>query len=145
MSLAILAANFASLREKMMAEATAAINEEFKKVFETHPELTVIKWTQKIPYFNDGDECVFSVDEFVISNAPDHENVSTYGEYEGDATDVWVISCYGDRAGRYKLVWDLEKFTSSDIGSEVFQTAFDSHSIVTVTKDGIDVSEYEHD
>jgi hypothetical protein len=147
MSLADLSAKFEVVKKQMMDEATLAINEEFKKVFELYPELTVVKWKQYTPYFNDGEECTFSVGDFCISNAADPELVTSYGEYEGDENDgtfVFEGSWDGD-AKKYAAVWELSKFSSTDIGEEVFRSAFGNHVQVTVTNAGIDVSEYEHD
>lgn len=147
MSLEDLAAKFDVIKKQMMDEATTAIHAEFKTVFDKHPELTVIKWTQYTPYFNDGDECTFSVNDFTVSNAPDPENVSAWGEYEGDEAEdkVFAEQLYGNRAQKYSGVKTIQDFAMSDIGEDVFRNAFGDHSIVTVTREGIDVEDYEHD
>jgi|GEM_PF-6246181 len=53
------------------------ISEFFKEV----PEITVIKWAQFTPWYNDGEECIFRVNLPIISNGSP-EYVSSYGEYK---------------------------------------------------------------
>jgi len=137
---------YEAARAALMAEGKDAIEKEFQAIFERHPELTVIKWTQYTPYFNDGEECVFSVNEFNISNATDVENVSAWGDYDGDEEDVFVASKWDDRAEKkYADVWELEAFAQSSIGEDLFRDIFDNHVTVIATRDGIEVEEYEHD
>lgn len=137
---------YEAARAALMAEGKEAIEKEFQAIFERHPELTVIKWTQYTPYFNDGEECVFSVNEFNISNATDVENVSAWGDYDGDEEDVFVVSKWNDRAEKkYADVWELEAFAQSDIGEDLFRDIFDNHVTVIATRDGIEVEEYDHD
>lgn len=146
---------YEAARAALMAEGKEAIEKEFQAIFERHPELTVIKWSQYTPYFNDGEECVFSVNDFTISNAPDVENVTAYGDYEGEEeegeeeegdTPVFVASRWDDRSEKqYADVWELESFAQSEIGQDLFRDIFDNHVVVIVTRDGIDVEEYDHD
>lgn len=60
-----------------------------KDIFESIPEVSSFSWTQYSPYFNDGDECVFGVNEeprrVVINEVsfnPQDIYISTYGEYD---------------------------------------------------------------
>lgn len=145
-SFAQLVERFEQIRQQMVEEGTAVMKFEFQKVFETYPEITVIKWTQYTPYFNDGDECVFGVNDFTVSNAPDPNEVDAYGEYEGDEEGIWAIDTgWGEGKKKYPVINALNDFAQTKIGEEVFRGTFGDHSIVTVTRDGIDVEEYEHD
>lgn len=154
---------YEAARAALMAEGKEAIELEFMAIFERHPELTVIKWNQYTPYFNDGEECTFSVNDFNVSNAPDIENVTCYGDYDGEEdedeegnmpTKVFVMDKWGDRNSKtwgdrnsktYADVWELQEFAQSSIGEDLFRDIFDNHVTVVVTKDGIEVEEYEHD
>lgn len=141
-----LATNFEKIKMEMVATASAAINLEFAKIFTTYPELTYVRWTQYTPYFNDGEECTFSVNSFAIGNAPDMDDVSTYGEYDGDEEGIWSIDYMGrDEREKYSKVYELEQFCQTEIGESVFRATFADHSVVTVTREGIDVQEYEHE
>lgn len=145
MSLKDLATKFTEVKTKMMAEGQEALKVEFAKVFEAYPEITVIKWNQYTPYFNDGDTCTFGVHEFAISNAANAEDVTHYGDYDGDNDDEWVGNLYGEMGQKYPLIYELDRFCSTEIGEEILLMTFGDHQIVTVTRDGMEVEEYEHD
>ena len=68
----------AELTEKVKNSLSAL----FQEVFERYPEITVIKWTQYTPYFNDGDTCEFYVNEFYVSNIDNPERMTSWGEFE---------------------------------------------------------------
>jgi hypothetical protein len=53
-----------SLRKQYMEEAQAMFTEVTGAFFAANPEVKRIHWLQYTPYFNDGDECVFSVHDF---------------------------------------------------------------------------------
>jgi len=145
MSLQELATKFTEVKSKMMAEGQEALKTEFQKVFEAYPKITVIKWNQYTPYFNDGDTCEFGVGSFVISNALNAEEVSSYGEYEGETEGEWAEELWGDTAKEYPLIRDLENFCNTGIGKEILLMTFEDHSIVTATCEGFDIEEYEHE
>lgn len=140
-----LSIKFSQMRDELMKEAQELLYEEFSKVFDAHPDITVITWTQYRPYFNDGDECNFGVNDFYISNALDTENVHSYGEYEGDADNVFVKGSWDDKSKKYSDVWDLERFANTSLGLDVFETAFGDGSQVRATRNGITSDEYDHD
>jgi hypothetical protein len=141
-----LAIRFEKIKEEMVATATSAVKLEFEKVFTAYPELTYVCWTQFTPYFNDGEECTFSVNSFAIGNAPDMDDVSAYGEYDGDEEGIWSDDYLsGEAREKYIKVYELQQFCESEIGEDVLRAAFGDHSVVTVTREGIDVQEYEHE
>ena len=73
MSLEQIAADYEKYYKELEEEAKAVVFEEFKKIFVKYPHLTAIKWSQYTPYFNDGDECTFGVNDFCITNVEDIE------------------------------------------------------------------------
>lgn len=56
------------------------LEKEFQKIFDAIPELGLITWNQYTPYFNDGDECVFRVNDIfaVHKEVFDDEEYSEY-------------------------------------------------------------------
>lgn len=66
--------------------------DSFKQIFEEYPKVGKVQWTQYTPYFNDGDECVFGVNEWEILSQDELENPDE--EYEGRYS-------YGDAAGDF--------------------------------------------
>jgi hypothetical protein len=157
MSLNQLQTEYEAAKAEFIDKATAALDAEFKEVFELYPNITAIKWVQMIPYFNDGDACEFYVNDMYVTNAPDVENLSRYGdEYEGEADADWnndSIDTVADPdkvcvwcADKFPKIAEIEAFAQSDGGEDVFENVFGSHAVVTVTREGIDVEEYEdHD
>lgn len=137
--------------EEMKAEMTKTLQDEvkeaFEEIFEAYPEINAVTWTQYTPYFNDGDECIFSVNEFSITDATDDAiNDINYGEFygEGDPPELLMTS-YDDRDKKYQKIWDIETFSLSELGREFFKETFGNHVKVIATRGGIDVLEYYHD
>ena len=148
------------MQEKMRKDSEEALNSAFKEFFEIVPEIAAITWTQYTPYFNDGDTCVFRVDDFWF--VPDFM-MQEWKEDGGGYAEEYSIILYGDdpyycyigmegvelpSSERMKHISEtckvVEKMLYS-IPSEVYQNLFGDHVCVAVTKNGIDVEEYEHE
>ena len=39
----------------------------FKEIFDAHPNVAAVRWTQYAPHFNDGEACVFSWTQSALS------------------------------------------------------------------------------
>jgi hypothetical protein len=78
-------AKIEELRKAHMKSLQADFNEIIKLFFDECPKVQAVVWSQYTPYFNDGDECVFSVNEpcFVTKNF-DRESLENPYEYEDD-------------------------------------------------------------
>lgn len=147
-------------RAALAKQLQISFGEIVQDFFARNPEFEGILWNQYTPYFNDGDECIFRVNDFWgFYVAPDdtaYDEGIHSGNYPEDS--VWVIGSasynepsneaietYGKRAqviyGEYRqLVKVLES-----IGDEIYREAFGDHVQITVTRDGVDVQEYEHE
>lgn len=123
-------------------------------LFEKHPKLESFDWTQYTPYFNDGDECVFSArtDEPGINGVSgydvnfDDEFVTDYSAKEKDpVTKQWPKIPNKDYnlelAAAHK---DVKEFLSN-IDDSVLRELFGDHVEVTVTAQGTSVDEHDHD
>jgi hypothetical protein len=152
--------------QKRAQELFKATTKEF---FEKNPAVTIIRWNQYTPYFNDGDECVFSVYEPHFTNCPveDKDNINNWGEYEGDDESIFSISdpswIMKSDSIYYKkdkeILLSLKESNQLDIDSlkafgdmiqssemeDVMRAMFDDHVTVTVTREGFEVEELEHD
>lgn len=136
---------------------SANIFEDFYKyIFEKYPTLESFGWTQYTPYFNDGDTCIFSVDTDYISI-----NDELVDEAEW-ASDVNVISwgtwnrdlrIYEGRVEEpnpnYNPILteasnEIKKFLGR-FDNDFYLSKFGDHAEITVTKDGVDISDYDHD
>jgi hypothetical protein len=155
-----------ALAAKFRAEAQQLFKEVTKEFFETNPGIKAVIWTQYTPYFNDGDECVFSVNSPTFTNAEgvDLEDVSSYGEYDGENDQVWASDnlewALGKGRQYHKETADLIEanggidFESVNSFSAMLQSSemkdvmlamFDNHVKVVATREGFDVNEYDHD
>jgi hypothetical protein len=153
--IAIHAAAKAEFKQKAEQAFKVAVKDLFKQV----PELTMIRWTQYTPYFNDGDECTFRMNPPVFTNADadDRENITSYGEYDADledasTPDLWFFgeNIYSSDPkpkdpNVYKLLDEFDDMMHTAEFEELSKDMFDDHVTVTVTRDGIDVEEYSHD
>lgn len=128
-------------------EAEKALLDEFKAVFERHPEIQVITWTQYTPYFMDGDTCEFTVHDVYVS---DNIECSHWGEFEEEDEDKEVSSfVYQAYDLRTKAGWDdvyeLLQFMETELGHDILEFSLGDHVLVRVTRDGIETRDYDHD
>ena len=152
------------LKRTFQQKATELFKEVTKEFFDKNPGVTAIKWTQYTPYFADGDPCVFGVNEPTFTNAPleELEEVSPWGEYEGEDESIWAAEAYtlNSTNNYYKEQQeqiaqsggvDIEScsFISKTICSsemeDVMYDMFGDHVVVTATREGFEVDEYDHD
>ena len=64
-----------ALAKKEMREKSTGLIEQATKIFlDACPEVTGIHWTQYTPYFNDGESCEFSVNEFCFHILDDEDD-----------------------------------------------------------------------
>ena len=95
-----------------------------KDVFEKYPQLKKVYWHAYTPYFNDGEECTFS---------------SGHDDPEFEAEGVQ----YDDPT--YKNIRaDLKSFLVQ-FDDDLMKNLFGDHVEIVVTKEGIEISEYEHE
>lgn len=127
--------------KKLREESAALVKPLLQQFITDFPEVRQVRWTQYSPYFNDGEACVFSL--------------HTFGFYfEGDDLDD---SVYEHEIYRYedfdkKEVCSPETFSACcelerqlrQVEGEL-ESLFGDHAQVTVTADGVDVEEYDHD
>lgn len=151
------------LNKRFQAKAQELFKETTKEFFDKNPGITAIIWTQYTPFFNDGESCVFSVGEPYFTNANEEQmdDVTSYGEYEGEDEGVWSESdwiftsdsdyCRERREGMDFTQIDgrsISKFSSMIQSSEmedVMEAMFGDHVRVVATRDGFDVQDHDHD
>lgn len=151
----------AAIGKRMQETAQEYFKVAAKKIFEEVPALEEIRWLQYTPYFNDGDSCVFSVNDINFISKADVEAVggdidaledidwgyNSFDEdkYHKERYDANVLA-YGEEAMKryYAAVEDFEDFIHS-IDDEILLTMFGDHVMVRVTPDEIIIDDYEHD
>lgn len=119
----------AELEAKIKAEGMPAVKAFLKDYFDQHPEVYGIKWAQYTPYFNDGEPCVFGLSDIYIFKTQEAFE-SEDDMYDNDGAEA----CYGE-----------EPEASLSEVEDLLQAAFGDHAQVCVTREKIDVEEYQHD
>lgn len=124
----------------------------FKEIFEKTDKIDSFSWTQYTPYFNDGDECTFSVHcDYPYINGVDIDDLDWYD---------WRIRYYlkGDEKYKnlltenpkidinsFKIVEEFKELINS-IPDDFLISLFGDHVKVTITKKGDIITDYyEHD
>jgi len=128
-------AQMAEFKEKMKADGKKFFLEQSKELFKDNPSLVKFGWVQYTPYFNDGDACTFSAQL-------DSPRILIEGENEDEYEETWYRdSDNSDSANVWrKVIKFLSQFDEDDV-----ELLFGDHCEVVVTRDTVEVEEYEHD
>lgn len=136
-------------KQKMKDEGKAAVKAALKDIFDNFPQIEAIRWTQYAPHFNDGDACVFGVNECSVK-FKDHVADPELDEEEED-TDSFIDSYSLEDAIKDK---DLKKIIPKVISEfeeciqgmdDAMEDAFGDGVQVTATRKSVEVEDYEHD
>jgi len=155
------------LKRQFQEKAQGLYNNLVTDFFELDPAINLITWTQYTPFWNDGETCEFGVNDPYFSNATgdDIDDVSSYGEYEGNNDDIWseshlsyILKCR-DKEYYQPCLKSIDlgevNIESCDLFSKMIQSSefedvmkdmFGDHVSVRITREnGISVNEYDHD
>ena len=138
-----------ALQKKFQEQAQTLFKGITKEFFEKNPQVKAIMWNQYTPYFNDGEECIFSVNDPTYTNAEDEdlEDFTNWGEYDGEKEDVWAWEGWGTAPEGVDIT-PLKSFSSivcSEAMTDVMRAMFGDHVRVVATQNGFDVQDYDHD
>lgn len=128
---------------KLAEEGEEAVKELFKELFDKHPQLVSVTWRQYTPYFNDGDPCYFRVGEFETNFDEDEYDDEDEDEEEAveEETTEEVVEESVDYDAINEAVGELEGLLPED----VLEHVFGDHVTITATREGFDITEYDHD
>lgn len=133
MSLTALRKEFDGLQEKFKAMIQAAFTEAVGEFWNEFPEAKVVSWNQYTPYFNDGEPCEFSVNEWSVRV----NDVDEYG-YSEDEEEENLPVVKGACEAFSKLL--------RAAGDDVLLAVYGDHSKITLKRGGkVEVDSYEHD
>lgn len=144
------------LKNEMLEESKKIFTEVSKSIFEDNPKIKSFSWTQYTPYFNDGDACTFSADTDYISVNGERVDeakwinpvtVKTWGNWNRETRT------YEGREEVPNLDYDKELADGveeireflSHFDNDFFLQQFGDHAQITVTSEGVNIDEYEHD
>ncbi len=135
--------------KKMKADYTAALKEHSKgviaehygAVFAAHPDVIGIRWTQYTPHFNDGEACVFGVNELEFLFSPD-SGIAKKAKAKSsvfDLGDGW-LSGYGSAAAKFHPVFGTER-----LDEDILEGLGDGVRITIHRDMKMEIDEYDHD
>lgn len=108
--------------------ARESFKDVYKTFFELCPDVQAVVWTQYTPYFNDGDECVFNVNQasFIVGGFDSEELVDPYQYDDEDNYETLPIPSSGS--------WDKEiesnnRFISNPSSSEWAKYYYPKHNV----------------
>ena len=161
---------FEKKKKALIEELRKEFPNMFKEVIEKAKTFETLSWTQYTPYFNDGEECVFSahIDYLIIDDEYDdsrpelkraifgvldtQEKVDFSNEY--DKNSRWFRPRSLGDSGYIKNpnfdthdgeIYQTIKSTLKEIPEDFLKELFGDHAKVILKKDGtIEVEEYEH-
>lgn len=103
------------------------------EIFNAYPDLAAFGWSQYTPYFNDGDACIFRVNEVQFTD--DEEVV--------DSPNDWEYGFYGKYENKFPMLQEFADCLCS--ADDILLDLFGDHAFIRITRDGLEVEEYEHD
>jgi hypothetical protein len=147
------------LQQALHQNAQRYTQEFFLQFFMDHPEVQGVRWTQYTPYFNDGEACIFVINDPSYTFDPNPEE--TLEDPDTEEASVWLDSWgmntkYKDEpwfkgAGIENLdaisarlnEWE-DKFSAMDL---IFEELGDHSRITVMRGDNItlNVEDYDHD
>lgn len=115
--------------QQLKKDFQALFQDRVKIVFDAVPDLESIQIIQYTPYFMDGDACEFSI-----------HSVSFYNEEEPDSD--WDFD-FDSPSDQQSLKDALKGFIYTN--ENLMCDMFGDHAQITITREGTDVSEYDHE
>lgn len=142
---------------KEIRDASSELFDEFRDyIFDKYQELESFSWTQYTPYFNDGDTCVFYADtDYIKVNGELAQESDWYSEMTLIDYGTWNNEkrIYENRVQEPNQSYDellvkaCNEITDflNNFDNDFYLTKFGDHAEITMTKSGIDISDYDHD
>ena len=159
-------AEIAKKQQDLIEQLKPKFKELFMPFLEKYKgKVGYIYWTQYTPYFNDGEECTFSVGELCASIATNQEELEDEDcfPYEGDFPlyyskyrketiedadiDERLIKHFGSKEAVIECgkAFEIIKQAIEDIPNDMMKAVLGDHITVCVTLDGVEVEQYDHD
>ena len=141
---------YEKMQKDIRENAVRIISKKFKQIFEDFNEVQAVVWVQYAPYFNDGEPCIFSVNELNFKLTKDNTEAEVDEDEDADEYEDDDYSDYAwesDVKDSKSPVGQAEKMLNDFAQSleNIFEEAFGSDSLVICTREGFEVREYEHD
>ena len=141
-------AQITKLREELNEKGKQAFGLACKELFAIHPNLKAFRWRQYTPYFNDGNECTFGVNDVYCQlheplSSEEVDSISSLYD-EDDEGDQWLNS-YGEPKHPSQVIIKDACEVRDMLDEDSLKEIFGDHVEITVTADGVETDEYSHD
>lgn len=139
----------AELKRKYVEEGEKSFNSIIQFWFGQNPEVKAIVWEQYTPYFNDGEPCVFGVNEPVfVTKEYDEYDERSYN-YEEDDVFSWKYNPNNKKGSpspfREELIKNCKEVKDFiQQNDELFEAMFGDH-VKVVLRPGEEPETYEYD
>lgn len=133
----------APLQEKIRETIKLGMVNAVTMFFDKFPKVRTIYWSQYIPYFNDGDPCVFSVGD-ICFNPCEHEEIEFphWGD-DQDEDENADFSSYGKNASP-ELIAAMNEFEKFLHGiDDYLEERYGANAFIKLHRDGDWFEEYE--
>ncbi len=145
-------------KRKELSDASSDLFDSWCKDFFTKNSDVVhsFAWNQYTPYFNDGDTCVFSANtDYIKVNGEYCDELDNIQKIKVTNWGTWnrVTKTYDNRVQMENpnynerldnLVTEIKDFLQL-FDDDFYLQKYGDHTEITVTKNGIDVDEFDHD
>lgn len=143
--------------KKEIKEISSGLFDQFRDyIFNKYSELESFGWVQFTPYFNDGDTCVFYADTnyLKINNETAEESewfspitITNYGTWNNQLRKYENRTEETNKNYNQVLIDAYNEITDflSNFDDDFYLSKFGDHAEITVTKSGLDISDYDHD
>lgn len=131
-----------SLRSIVSVHASKIVKHKLDELKNTPFEILAVKWSQYTPYFNDGEPCIFGVNDLrvLIDGIP-----KDAGDYEDGWIDIWDMTRLN--VGKPEEIDDLKLIFKSvcDGDEDLFYDAFGDHAEIIYNFKKFEINSYEHE
>ena len=126
-----------------------ALKEAAQEIFDKYPKLQEFSWIQYTPYFNDGEPCEFGVratDEMgYVYDTYTNEPYDRACHWQTKELKEEAAVVFANKKEAEKLEKDLSEFGSLLYSFENHLQSVLGEGRVVVTRDGVEVEDYDHD
>lgn len=132
------------IQKKYQKELAAEFKVATQFFFEETPVKAIV-WNQYTPYWNDGEECTFRVDEvyFVTSDLTEEQIDDICSAYDVEDDEQYTTVNSYDKSELADVCIKFSRLI--EYNSHLMKEVFGDHALVILTKDASTVKEYEHE
>ncbi len=128
---------YEDLKKEFNLKIQGELEKQLRIIMSEMPEELSVSWTQYTPYFNDGDTCEFNANTYDM--CPQVNGEELWDEEEGVIPDTTITFKQA-----FHIAEVIQKIVEQ-IPDDMLLDAYGDHAEVSISKKGVEVSEYDHD